>query len=155
MIIDALTDAQEELKRSDHLFYVSLKYTRTVDVIKSLIERLINATGFCLDALLLHAKAEGIIEEVPKLPKLKADGVIAAFPEEEFIKECSDFYLFLRKISKAEFTRSNEFRRHVTMTIEYKGEPLGIKIDHVKEYYDKVQEFFNFCEKFITGVEED
>ena len=34
--------AKGELRRADHLMYVSLKYTRTVDVIKSLIMRMLN-----------------------------------------------------------------------------------------------------------------
>ena len=40
---ESIDKAKEELKRVDHLFFVSLKYTKTVDVIKSLIDRLINA----------------------------------------------------------------------------------------------------------------
>ena len=34
-----LVDSKQEINRADHLIYVSLKYTRTVDVIKSIIER--------------------------------------------------------------------------------------------------------------------
>ena len=44
--------AREEMKRADHLLYVSLKYTRTVDVIKSLIERLFSTIDAITDALL-------------------------------------------------------------------------------------------------------
>ena len=43
---EALDNAKEELKRVDHLFYVSLKYTRTADMMRHLIERLINAFSF-------------------------------------------------------------------------------------------------------------
>ena len=39
----------EELKRVDHLVYVSLKYTRTVDVIRSIIDRLIIKNLFAGD----------------------------------------------------------------------------------------------------------
>ena len=31
---EALDNAKEELKRVDHLFYVSLKYTRTADMMR-------------------------------------------------------------------------------------------------------------------------
>ena len=34
---------EEELKRADHLIYVSLKYTRTCDIMKNAIKRLISA----------------------------------------------------------------------------------------------------------------
>ena len=36
-----LENAKEELKRIDHLIYVTLKYTRTVDVLLSVVERMI------------------------------------------------------------------------------------------------------------------
>ncbi len=42
-MLESLDLAKEEIKRADHLMYVSLKYTRTVDILKSIIERLINA----------------------------------------------------------------------------------------------------------------
>ena len=47
---ESFDEAIQELKRVDHLFWVSLKYTRTVDVIKHVIERLINCIGFGLEA---------------------------------------------------------------------------------------------------------
>ncbi len=40
MIEDLEDSALQELKRADHLIYVTLKYTRTVDVIKNTIKRL-------------------------------------------------------------------------------------------------------------------
>ena len=45
---DALYDAEKELKRVDHLIYVSLKYTRTVDVFKNIIKRLISTIDFIM-----------------------------------------------------------------------------------------------------------
>ena len=38
-----LEDAKDELKRADHLVFISLKYTRTCDIIRNTIERIINA----------------------------------------------------------------------------------------------------------------
>ena len=47
----SLSDAVEEIKRVDHLVFVSLKYTRTVDVIKSVVDRIISALDFIFIAL--------------------------------------------------------------------------------------------------------
>ena len=58
-----LEDAREEMKRAEHLLYVSLKYTRTVDVIKSLIGRLINAIDATTDKLLDYAVQKKKIKE--------------------------------------------------------------------------------------------
>ena len=53
---DYLDQIKSELKRADHLFYVSLKYTRTVDVIRSMIQRLLNAFDISFEALLEKTK---------------------------------------------------------------------------------------------------
>ncbi len=50
-----LETAQDELKRADHLMFVSLKYTRTVDVIKSIITRLKAAIDAGFEVLLQAA----------------------------------------------------------------------------------------------------
>ena len=51
-MIEAVTNAVEELKRVDHLIFVSLKYTRTVDVLRSVINRLIDAYGAIIEGIL-------------------------------------------------------------------------------------------------------
>ena len=61
---ELLKDAKEELKRVDHLIYVSLKYTRTVDVIRNVIDRLISSFDFVADGLLQKALDEKKIKEI-------------------------------------------------------------------------------------------
>ena len=78
---DSLMQAKQELKRADHSIAVSLKYTRTVDVIKSIIKRLINTITHILDALLEKAKEDGKIKEMPKIPGLKAEHVKKIYSE--------------------------------------------------------------------------
>ena len=62
---DALEQSRKELSRADHLLFVSLKYTRTVDVLKSLIERLISSMSFSNQALLMHLKDKKKIAAFP------------------------------------------------------------------------------------------
>jgi len=109
--------ATQELKRADHSIAVSLKYTRTVDVIKSIIQRLINSISLGLSALLEEAKKQGKIAEVPELPRLKIEQSRKLYPKDEVIQNFCDFFLLLRKIDKADFKRANEFRRNVTMSV--------------------------------------
>ena len=49
---DYIDDMKSELKRVDHIIYVSLKYTRTVDVIKHAIDRMISAIDFWIGEFL-------------------------------------------------------------------------------------------------------
>ena len=58
-------NALEELKRADHLIYVSLKYTRTTDVIRSTIKRLISAYNYAILDLLEYSKNKNLIKKIP------------------------------------------------------------------------------------------
>lgn len=132
--------AVDEFKRVDHLFYVSLKYTRTVDVIKSVMERMISCIDYCMECMLKQAKDKGTVDEIPKNAGLKADLVKKMFGHEPEIVEAVIFYQLLKKLVRSEYTKKEEFRRHVTMTATIdKGEIVEVNIDILKEYYDKTK----------------
>ncbi len=152
---DYLDDASEELKRADHLIFVSLKYTRTCDVLKHIIDRLINSIEFMFTALLEHMKEQGKLEEVPKAPIPKANKVKELFPDDEFIPEFADLFMRFRKISKADFSRACEFRRHVTMTVVVDDETIQIHIDNITEYFKRTKEFFAHVQDIIEPKKED
>lgn len=145
-MIESLFNARQELKRADHLIYVSLKYTRTVDVIKSIIERLLNCFDFGINSLLIEAKESKKLDDIPTTPKQKCDKVIELFPDDEKINDYISFYRLLRKISLAEFTRAREFRRHVTMTAIVDDSYIDVTIDVILEYNEKTKEFINYID---------
>lgn len=151
---EALENARQELKRVDHLFWVSLKYTRTVDVIRNVVQRLINVFEFGLEAVLKQAKENKLIKEIPKNVGLKCDLLKKTFPENNELIEYVDFYLKLRKISNSEYTKKEEYRRHVTMTVIVNGEKINVDIDLLKEYYEKSKQFVHFVKVMIEGEEE-
>ncbi|MBL7054442.1 hypothetical protein ISS05_01650 [Candidatus Woesearchaeota archaeon] len=153
-MIEALENAMQELKRVEHLFWVSLKYTRTVDVIRNVVQRLINVFDFGLDSILKHAKENKLVEEIPKNSGLKCDLLKDTFPENEELKEYVDFYLKLRKILNMEYTKKEEYRRHVTMTVNVDGETINVDIDLLKEYYEKSKLFIKFV-KAMIGVKRE
>lgn len=146
---EALERAQQELKRADHLIYVSLKYTRTVDVLKSIIERLISTMDNGLDALLCSAKTDGKIPAVPTLPRLKIEALKKAYTDQEQLKPYLQFYLLLRKLDKASFKRAQEYRRHVTMKAALDEHDVEITIDIISDYFHKTKEFLTVVEQFI------
>jgi hypothetical protein len=148
-----LEDAYEELKRADHLLYVSLKYTRTVDIIKSIVERLINLFDFSLEALLSMLKEHNLISSIPKSPGLRANIVFDYYKNEEVMQEFFQFYQLLRAISRAEFQRSSEFRRHVKMTAMLDTGNVEVDIDKISEYYQKSRVFITLVRKIITAAE--
>jgi|SRR3989344_6497375 len=153
---ESFDEALQELKRVDHLFWVSLKYTRTVDVIKNVVDRLINCIGFGLEALLKYAKEKKLVASIPENVGLRCDLLKETFPENLEMIDYINFYLMLRKLSKAEYTKREEFRRHVTMiaTID-KGEIVNVDIDTLKEYYEKTKVFISFVKKIINEEKEE
>ncbi len=150
---NTLEDAREEMKRADHLLYVSLKYTRTVDVLKSLLERLTNAIDAIIDGLLDFALEKKKIKEKPENLGLKGTLVKKTF-KDETINEMIDFSLTLKKINRAEFKRSREFRRHVTMTAITDTGIVEINIDIIKEHYFKTKSYLDYAEEIIFGKKE-
>ncbi|MBW2999064.1 hypothetical protein KY339_00185 [Candidatus Woesearchaeota archaeon] len=145
---EALDEAKNELKRADHLIFVSLKYTRTCDVFKSIIERLINSIDWMLIAILKKLKEESKIKEIPPQPGMKCSEIKKHIDDEKIL-EMIDFYLLLRKISRAEFTRAREYRRHVTMTVCVDEEDREINIDSVTDNYKKTKEYLEYIEELL------
>lgn len=155
-IEEHIEEAKEELKRADHLVFVSLKYTRTVDVIKSVIERLINAFEFGNLVLLEDAKKKGLINDYPNSIGLKVELLMRLLSYEQQIIDHLNLFILLRKINKADFSRMEEYRRHVRMiaTID-NGDVLEIKIDTVKEYYERTTHFINLVKTMVQEKKDD
>ncbi|MBI1969909.1 hypothetical protein HYS48_04405 [Candidatus Woesearchaeota archaeon] len=145
---EALDQCKDELKRVDHLIYVSLKYTRTCDVFKNIITRLIDAIDFALDALLRKIQEQGKIMEIPQAAKTKGELVLQHI-QEEWVKEMVSLYLQFRQIDKAPFTREREYRRHVTMTCKVEGTEIKVTIDNITEYYKRTKMFVEQIEKMV------
>ena len=138
---DAYQDTVTEIKRVDHLVYVSLKYSRTVDVIKSVIERLVSCFDHGFDTLLKVAQSEKLIEKVPTHPGLRAENIKAIYPDNKQLMDFIEFYMLLKKILRSKYSKREEYRRHVTMITELDDKILDIDIDLVSEYYEKGKEF--------------
>jgi hypothetical protein len=139
---EAITNAVEELKRVDHLIYVSLKYTRTVDVIRSVINRLIESYNAIIDGFLEQLEQENKIIDIPLAPLIRVK-MIKENINDEILNEGLDFYIYLRKLYCAEYTSSGEFRKKVMMSSNVEGQIIEIKMDTVLEFYQKTKIFIH------------
>ena len=149
---DAIDEANEEIKRADHLIFVSLKYTRTVDVFKSVLERLINAFDCLLNGMLKKLLREKKIDSVPGSIKARCELLKERSSDERFA-DYIRFYLMLRKINKADYTRSMEFRKHVTMTATLDdGKVIEVTIEVIRTYFERTKAFIE-CVKEMFGEE--
>ncbi len=133
-IDDSVEGAKDELKRADHSIYVTLKYTRTVDVIKNIIKRLIAATDIAIADSLNHLHAKKKLKEVPLMPKKRALLVSTLLPQ---FKKDIDFYFLLREIDIVEYTKREEYRKNVSLIVTIKGKTLVIDIETIKKYFER------------------
>ena len=141
-MIETLNDAYTEIKRADHIVYVSLKYTRTADVIKNVVERLIDANSLMIISLVKKLIADGKIADSEYSLSEKIKLLKDNFPDDKLILDMVEFNNYLRKLSRAEFTGENEYRRHVMMKAIVDGVLQEIDIEKITEYYDRVKSYF-------------
>jgi len=146
MLEDGEESAKEELKRADHLIYVTLKYTRTADVIKNTIKRMISAFDFAISDVLRHMKSKKKIKIIPELPKLRA-GLLHAVSAE--FQDDIDFYSLLKSIDKAEYSKKEEYRKNVALLAHLSPkETLEVNMPLLMEYYKKTVDFVKRAEEF-------
>ncbi len=152
MAIEKLTEALEEVKRVDHLIYVSLKYTRTVDVIINVLGRMVDAYSLLMDSLIAKATTEGKVISEPESAIERADLVRSIYSQDTLIVDNVDLYLLLRKLLRARnVERENEYRRHVTMKTIIEGREEIVNIDIITNYYLFEREFLAHVRAIIEG----
>ncbi|MBS3108169.1 hypothetical protein J4468_04620 [Candidatus Woesearchaeota archaeon] len=137
---------KSQLKRADHQIFVTLKYTRTVDIIKNIIKRLILAFDFSIIEFLEHLKEKGLLkDEISLVPKARCEMLHKLFHDNIEIEDYVDFYLLLRNIDKSEFGKKDEYRKNVTLSTEF-GD---VTIDDIHRFYDKTKDFVKFTRDYI------
>lgn len=140
--MQCLEDAKEELKRVDHQIYVSLKYTRTVDVLLNIISRMIDGYDFLLEALLKLAVEENKLESIPPSPIERGNTLKRLYEEDEQIIDNINLYFLLRKLFRSNPQRESEYRRNVTMRSVVEGREELVTIDIITNYYHFMLDFY-------------
>ena len=141
------SDAREELKRADHLLYVTLKYTKNIDVIKNAIRRLINACDYSILDIMEWMKAKKKVKEIPLMPFVRAMEVRKHFRKLDLI-EFIDFYLLLKKIDRAEYTKKEEFKKNVRLiAMDEDGESWEVNIEKLYEFFERTKDFVSYVEE--------
>ncbi len=141
---------EKEKRVAEHLLYVSLKYTKTCDVIINLIARWQSMIDECIEALLLKAKNKRMISTLPTAPKVKVDTLLKIFKKEKDVVDVLQMYTFFKKIPYCEQLREGEFRKNVALKVIDKGRIVSIDLEKLKEWYETLERFLSFVRHFIT-----
>ncbi|MBI4983176.1 hypothetical protein HZC32_00840 [Candidatus Woesearchaeota archaeon] len=152
---DYLLEAREELKRLEHIIYVSLKYTRTTDVIINALTRLLSVFDLIIEAYLEDAKGKGLISALPKSPAFRGTKLSGLYSEDKELQHYLYFYSFLRTLLKLPHQKREEYRRHVTVIVDLDKCTAGVDIDCLTNYEKVVHDFLLYAYWQIEGKKEE
>jgi len=131
--------------------YVSMKYTKTCDVMINLLKRWKIMMDFAFDGLLEKAKKKKKIKKIPTAPKLKIDAIKEAFKKEPDVIDAVKEYEMFKLIDILKKTKAGEFRKGVCLTVTYKSEEIRIDLDKLKEYAEILERFINYTKLFLSS----
>lgn len=131
----------KEKTSADHLMYVSLKYTKTCDVILNLIARWKSLIEISFDAILRNKVDAGKIPGMPTNPKQRIEFMKKYFKKYDDIQKVIPVYIFFKRIPDLNKTRSGEFRKNVNLKIIEPTRTTDINMEKLNEYYDIIEKF--------------
>ncbi|MBI2631841.1 hypothetical protein HYW75_02460 [Candidatus Pacearchaeota archaeon] len=128
---------------ADHLLYVSLKYTKTCDVIINLLLRWRNMIDLGMDRLVELAKKQRKWKPVPDAPRAKFMQIKKIYGNNKDINDTLELYELFRDIESLEKVRENEFRKGVNLKVRFRGQEININLDKLKEYASVLERFIS------------
>lgn len=134
---------------SDHLLYVSLKYTKTCDVILNLIKRWTIMIDHSVDGILEKAKKKKKVSVIPGAPRQKIELIKKTFKKEPLVMEAMEVYEFFKRVPNLNKKRECEFRKGVKLRIEDQGKEVIIDLEKLKEYSKKLDDFIGFVKRYL------
>ncbi len=148
---DNMEEIIQEKISADHLLYVSLKYTKTCDVVYNLLLRWRKLIETSINHILEHAKSKKKLKEIPKSPLERLEAVRKLFKKDKEFQKVLDFYEMLRKLEDLRQERSGEFRKNVNLRIFYQGKEINVNLDKLKEYAEDLEKFISTTKQFLLS----
>jgi len=144
-----MEDIIQEKISADHLYYVSLKYTRTGDVIMNLLFRWSRLIEISIDKLLKECKKKKKISKIPENNIQKIDEFKKVFKRDKDLLNAIKLYDMIRKVDKLRTEKSGEFRKNVNLKILYKGQEINVNLDKLKEYAEIIEKFISRVKQHV------
>ena len=148
---EALEKIIKEKISADHLLYVSMKYTKTCDVMINLIKRWKIMIDYAFDGILETAKKKKIVKNIPTAPKLRIDFIKKEFSDIPEIMDAVEIHTMFRLIEVLKNKKEGEFRKGVCLRVTYKMEEVAINLEKLKEYSEILERFINYTKHFLTS----
>lgn len=145
-----LEKIMKEKISADHLLYVSLKYTKTCDVILNLLRRWTVMIEDSIVGLLEQLKKKKKIKTIPAAPRQKMELVKEQFKKVPEVTKTIELYNFFKRIDNLRTIRESEFRKDVRLKIYDNNTEIIINLDKLKEYYALLESFISYVRQFLS-----
>jgi hypothetical protein len=142
--MNLLDDIIKEKISADHLWYVSLKYTKTCDVIINLLLRWRKMIELAMDALVEKVKKQKKWKPVPDAPRAKLVQLRKLYANVPEVAQTLELYEFFRDIEKLDKIRESEFRKGVNLKVSYKGGTVDVNLEKLSEYSALLERFISY-----------
>ena len=137
-----LDDIIKEKISADHLLYVSLKYTKTCDVILNLLLRWKIMIDISMNMLI--QKAGKRWKKVPDAPRAKLIQLRKLYANEPIVMDAFNLYEFFRDIDSLDKMRESEFRKGVNLKVQYRGSTINVNLEKLAEYSQILERFISY-----------
>jgi len=144
-----LEEIIKEKTSADHLLYVSLKYTKTCDVILNLLARWKSLIEISYDAILKEGVESKKIQELPTNPKQKIEFMRKYFKNVPEIIESIPLYIFFKRVPDLNKTREGEFRKNVNLKVIEPTKTTVINLEKLSEYSEIIDKFIKKVRSII------
>ncbi len=144
-----MEDIIQEKISADHLLYVSLKYTKTCDVIANLLLRWAKMIETSMEAILKHAKKKKKIASIPSNPVGRVEQIRKLFKKDKEFLDVIDLYEMFKRINNLRCERIGEFRKNVNLKVTYRGKEIDINLEQLKIYAEKLEKFISTTKQFL------
>lgn len=144
-----MTLIEKEWNAAQHLLFVSLKYTKTGDVMLNLIQRWQHMVEAANEELLAKAKKKKKIKAIPATPVEKIDILLSLFKKEQIVMDTLRLYVFFRRINSLELVKEHEFRKNVTLRV-IDREEIVIDMEKLREWALLLENFKKFVRTYTA-----
>ncbi len=137
---------------ADHLLYVSLKYTKTCDVILNLINRWTIMLDNAVQGMLEKLKKNKKIKSIPLAPRQKIELIKLSLKKSPEVMKTMELYEFFKRIENLRTIREGEFRKDVRLRIIDGETETIINLDKLKEYSAILESFISYVKQFLLST---
>lgn len=144
-----ISEIIKEKTSADHLLYVSLKYTKTCDVILNLLARWKSLIELSFDSILQEYVTLKKIEAMPISPKQRIEFIRKYFKEYKSIQDTVPIYILFKRVPDSKKSREGEFRKNVNLKIMLSNEIININLEKLEEYGFLIDSFIKDIKEIL------